>query len=84
MEQKTGIMAILSIVAAIASFLLTLSGQGVAGMLTAIVAILFGVVGLVMAASPRISGGILSIISILVGIFAVGLALLVTLGALVL
>jgi len=82
MEQKTGISATLAIVAAIGSYFASFSGHPVIGFLAALTALPLGVVGLVMAASPRISGGILSIIAILLAVFGLGLALLVLLGVL--
>jgi hypothetical protein len=69
-------MATISIIAAIASYFFTFSGHTVWGVLAALISIPFGIGGFVMAASPRVSGGIMSIISILLGIFAIGVALI--------
>lgn len=74
MNEKTGMMAIIAIIAAIVSYFFTFNGHTVYGILAALIAIPFGIGGLVMAASPRVSGGIISIISILLGVFAIGVA----------
>lgn len=75
MNQRTGTFATLAIIAAIVSYFLTFSGHTVIGVLAALVSIPLGIGGFVMAASPRVSGGILSIIAILAGVFAIGVAI---------
>ena len=59
--------AILAIVCAIASFFF---GAGF-GFLLAIIAILFGVVGVVLALAPSVRGGVTSIISIVAGVVGI-------------
>ncbi len=76
MNQKTGTFALLAIIAAIASYLLTFSGHRLFAILAGVISIPLGIGGFVMAASPRVSGGIISIISILLGVFAIGIAVL--------
>lgn len=76
MNQKTGTFATLAIIAAIASYFLTFSGHKLFGILAAVISIPLGIGGFVMAASPRVSGGIISIIAILAGVFAIGLAVI--------
>ncbi len=76
MNQKTGTLATISILAAIVSYILTFSGHKVFGIVAALISIPFGIGGFVMAASPRVSGGIMSIISILLGVFAIGIAVI--------
>ncbi len=76
MNQRTGIFATLSIIAAIASYFLTFNGHTIYGVLMALISIPFGIGGFIMAASPRVSGGIMSILSILLGVFAIGVALI--------
>jgi hypothetical protein len=75
MNQRTGLAATLSIFAAIGSFIATCAGHPLWGLVAAIVAIPLGVLGFVLAASPRVSGGILSIVAMVLGavgaIFAV-------------
>jgi hypothetical protein len=83
MASKTGTNAVLAILAAIGSYVLTFSGRPVFGLLVALVALPFGVLGLISAASPRISGGILSIVAIVLAILGLGIAVLVMLGMLV-
>ena len=81
--QHTGTAATIAIVAAIGGALATFSGRPVWGLLIELLAIVCGAVGLMMAASPRVSGGIISIISIILGIFGLGLAVLGMLGKIV-
>ncbi len=76
MNQRTGMLATISIIAAIASYLLTFSGHWGFAIVAAVISIPFGIGGFVMAASPRVSGGIMSIISILLGVFAIGIAIM--------
>ncbi len=76
MNQKTGILATMAIIIAIASYFLTFSGHKLFGILAAIISIPLGAGGFIMAASPRVSGGIMSIISILLGVFAIGIAVI--------
>lgn len=76
MNQKTGALATLAIIAAVASYFLTFNGYTVWGVLAALISIPLGMGGFAMAASPRVSGGVMSIISILLGVFAIGIAVL--------
>lgn len=76
MNQKTGAFATIAIIAAILSYFFTFSGHTVWGVLAALLSIPFGIGGFIMAASPRVSGGIMSIISILLGVFAIGIAII--------
>ena len=81
--QRTGTAATLAIIAALGGWLTTFTGHPVWGLILALVAILLGVVGLVMAASPRVSGGILSIVAIIVAVLGIGVAGLGMVGTLV-
>jgi hypothetical protein len=76
MNQRTGVFATISIIAAIASYFLTFNGHTVWGVLAALISIPLGIGGFIMAASPRVSGGVISIISILLGVFAIGVAVI--------
>ncbi len=81
MDQKTGTAAIVSIIAAIVSFVLIFSGHSVFGFILAIASVALGFIGLLMAASPRVSGGIISIVGIIVGSLGFLVAILGMLGA---
>ena len=61
------IPSIIAIAAAIGSFFV---GAGL-GMLLAIVAIAAGAIGLLLALSPRVRGGIMSVVSILFGLVGI-------------
>lgn len=82
MDQRTGIAAALSIIAAIGSYVLTCTGSPLWGLLAAMVSIPLGIVGFVIAASPKVSGGILSIVAIVVGALGAIVAILGLIGAL--
>jgi len=80
MEQKTGTAATISLIAAIVSWIVTFSGNPIWGMVLGLVSIPAGVIGVLMAASPRVGGGLLSVIGIVVGILGLGLAVLGLIG----
>ena len=80
--QRTGTAAILAIVAALGGLMATFTGHPVWGLILALLAILLGAVGLVRAASPRVSGGILSIVAIIVAVVGLGVAGLGMVGTL--
>ncbi|MEW6443155.1 MAG: hypothetical protein AB1640_19635 [bacterium] len=84
MEQKTGTAATLALAAAVSSYLVTFSGHPGWGLLASLVAVPLGAFGFAMAASPRVSGGVLSIVSIVLGIGAFGISVLGMIGAIVL
>jgi hypothetical protein len=80
MDQRTGIAATIAIICAILSWIVTFTGSPIWGMILGIISIPVGIIGLVMAASPRVSGGILSIVAIVMGVIGLGLAVLVLIG----
>ncbi len=71
MDQRRGTTATLSIIAAIGGYFLTFSGFPVLGLITGVVSLPLGITGLIIAASPKISGAIISIFAILLGAGAV-------------
>lgn len=81
MEQKAGASATLSIVAAVGSFILSFSGNPGWGLLAALIAVPLGIFGLIRSASPRVGGGLMSVVSIVLGVVAAGIAVLVLVGA---
>ncbi|MEW6117990.1 MAG: hypothetical protein AB1553_13995 [Nitrospirota bacterium] len=80
MNQKAGTSATLAIITAVVSYFFTFTGHPIWGALAALAAIAFGIIGLVMAASPRVGGGILSIFAIGLGVLAIGVAVLGLIG----
>jgi hypothetical protein len=80
MSQKAGAAATIAIIAAIGSFILDFSGKPVWGLVTALLAIVLGLTGVVISASPKIGGGLMSSISVILGILSVGLSVLVLIG----
>jgi hypothetical protein len=82
--QRTGALAIAAIVAAVISFIFTFAGHAIVGLFAALISIPLGVVGLVMAASPRVGGGLLSIAAIVLGVIAIGVSVLGLIGGIIL
>ena len=73
--QAKSAASILAIVCAIVSFVLSARGREFLALGAAIVAIGAGLLGGLRALSPRVSGGILSILAVLLGAVAVVVAL---------
>lgn len=84
MDQKTGTAAILAILAGAGSWMAAFTGHAILGMVLAVVAVILGIIGTVMAVSPRVSGGILSIFSIVLGCGGFILSVLVLIGKIIL
>ncbi|MGH7823992.1 MAG: hypothetical protein ACREQ7_02260 [Candidatus Binatia bacterium] len=82
-DQKTGTAAGLAIIAAIAGIVLIFIGNPGWGLLVELIAAFLGAVGFFMAASPRVSGGMLSIAAIVIAVFGLGMSILGLLGSLV-
>ena len=74
-EQKTGTLATAAILAAVLSFILSFTGHVLWGGISALISIPLGVLGFFMAASPRVGGGLMSIAAIILGVFAIGVAI---------
>ncbi len=68
--------SIIAIIAALGSFYLSSRGREFLALLAAGAGILFGLLGFLKAASPRVSGGILSIAAVLLGVIAVLIAII--------
>jgi hypothetical protein len=83
MAQKTATAATVSLIAAILSWIITFTGHPIWGMLLGLISVPAGIIGILMAASPRVSGGVLSIIGIILGILGLGLAVLGLVGVII-
>jgi hypothetical protein len=79
-SQNRGAAAVIAIVSAIASFFATFSGHPFWGLFIALLAVVSGLFGFAMAASPKVSGGILSIVSIILGVMGVAASVLGMVG----
>jgi hypothetical protein len=73
--QRMGTGAIMAVVASLGSMFLSCSGHAMWGLVLAILSIPLGLFGFVRAASPEVSGGFASLISIIVGIVGIAVAL---------
>ncbi len=83
MDQRTGTSALVSIVSAVGSFVLTFTGHPLWGLIGGIVSLPLGILGMIMAASPRVSGGIISLLAIGLGVIAIVISLLGIIGVIV-
>lgn len=83
MDQKTGIAATLSIIAAVGSYIATCAGHPAWGLFAALLSLPLGLVGVVMSASPRVKGGMLSIVAIIFGLAGVTVAILGITGTII-
>lgn len=82
-DTRTGTVAVIALISAIGSYVATFTGHPIIGLLAAILAVGLGVVGLVISVSPRVTGGIMSIISIALGVFGIGVAVLGLIGVII-
>jgi len=74
--QVRSTASVVAIICALASFYLSGHHHQLFGFITAIVAIGAGLIGGLRALSPRVSGGILSIIAVVLGVIAILYAIL--------
>jgi hypothetical protein len=63
--------SVLAIIAAIGSFVLSAQGREFLALFAAVVAIGAGLLGGLRALSPRVAGGILSILAVVLGVVAI-------------
>lgn len=79
-EQQTGTAATASILAALGSYAATCGGHPGWGLMLAIIAVPLGLLGLVLSASPRVRGGMLSIFAVILGMIGMLFAVLGMVG----
>lgn len=82
-KQKVGGAAGAAVVLSVGSLLLTCTGHPFWSVIAAALSLPAGVIGFLMAASPRVRGGILSLASIALGAIALIIAILAAAGAIV-
>lgn len=82
-DQKSGTVATVAIISAIISFFLTFTGSPIWGIVVALLAIILGIIGVIVSASPKIGGGLISVLSILLGILDLGIAVLGVIGVII-
>ncbi|MFZ0133963.1 MAG: hypothetical protein WAK95_15600 [Desulfobacterales bacterium] len=83
MNQRQGTAATGSIISAIGSYFLTFSGHPIWGLFAGVIAVPLGVLGMIFAASPRVRGGIVSLLSIVFGAIAVVISILGIIGVII-
>ena len=79
--QQIGMTALLALLAAIAGVVAVFVGQPGWGLVFAVCAALLGAIGFFMSASPRVSGGMISIVAIVIAVFGIGLSVLGVIGS---
>lgn len=82
-QQKKSAVSIIAIVAAIGGVIASLTGHPYWGLFIGVGAIVLGALGFAMAASSRVSGGLLSIAAIALSIFGLGISVLVAIGIII-
>lgn len=82
-EQRTGAAAVAGLVGVIAGYALTLTGHPFWGFAVFVLSMVLGGVGLVMAASPRVAGGVMSLAVVVLGLIGLGVSALVMVGVVV-
>jgi hypothetical protein len=70
-SQVRSLASVIAICAAIASFVLSARGSAGLGFGLALVAIVVGILGGLRAVSPRVSGGLISMLAVALGAIAV-------------
>ena len=73
--------ATLALLGAISGMVMIFAGKPGLGLLLAACAAILGAIGFFISASPRISGGMMSIIAIVIAIFGIGLSVLGVIGS---
>ncbi len=84
MEQKTGTVAAASMLAAVLCYVSLCAGHPGWALALSVVSLPLGLIGLLWSASPRVSGGILSIFAMLLGLVGVVLSILALVGVVLL
>jgi hypothetical protein len=74
--QIRSIVSVIAILAAIGSFVLSAKGHEMLALLCAIIAIGGGLLGGLRALSPRVSGGLISILAVGLGVIGIVVALI--------
>ena len=79
-EQPIGMTAMLALLGAISGMVMVFAGKPGWGLLLAACAAILGAIGFFISATPRINGGVMSIVAIVIAIFGIGLAVLGVIG----
>jgi len=81
-SQSTGVAATIGIIATIIGWIVLFAAYPGWAFLLNIIAVVAGIIGLIMAASPSVGGGVVSIIAIIAGAVGIVLAILGMAGSL--
>ena len=82
-RQRTGTATIIALAAAVLGVVLVIAGNPGWALVLEVSAAVLGTVGFFMAASPRIGGGALSILAIVIAVFGIGLSVLGVIGSVI-
>ena len=78
---QIGMTALMALLAAIAGVLAVFVGKPWWGLVFAACAAVLGAIGFFISASPRVSGGVMSIVAIVIAVFGIGLSVLGVIGS---
>ena len=81
-KQQIGTVASASAILAIGSFIATCTGHPIWGLVAGLLSLPAGAFGFLRAASPRVRGGFISLGALILGLLAIGVAVLGMLGKL--
>lgn len=81
-EQQTGVAAAIAIIATIIGWIVLFAAYPGWSFFLQIIAVIAGIIGLMMAASPRVGGGVASIVGVIAGAIGIIFAILGMVGAL--
>jgi hypothetical protein len=79
--EETGVAAILAVFSAVAGLIIVFAGKPGLGLLFEISAAVLGIIGMVMAVSPRANREVMSIIAIAIAVFGIGVSVLGVIGS---
>jgi hypothetical protein len=79
--QETGLPALLAVVCAVAGLIIVYAGRPGLGLLFEVSAAVLGIIGVVMAVSPRANREVISLIAIAIAVFGIGVSVLGVIGS---
>ena len=79
--EEAGVAALLALFSAVAGLIIVFAGKPGLGLLFEISAAVLGIIGVVMAVSPRANREIMSIIAIAIAVFGIGVSVLGVIGS---
>jgi hypothetical protein len=82
-DQRSGTVAVIAILAAIGSYIATFTGHPIIGLVAAVASLPLGALGMALAISPRVGGGLISLGALILGAIGVVVAILGIIGVII-